>query len=33
LRQTVVAAPPLCSSPIVAVFALGIQGPRPPPRV
>ena len=33
LRQTVVAAAPLCSSPIVAAFALGIQGPRPPPRV
>jgi hypothetical protein len=33
LRQTVVAAAPLRSSPIVAVFALGVQGPRPPPRV
>jgi hypothetical protein len=33
LRQTVVAGASLRSSPIVAVFALGIQGPRPPPRV
>jgi hypothetical protein len=33
LRQTVVAAAPLRPSPIVAVFALGVQGPRPPPRV
>ncbi len=31
LRQTVVAAEPLSYSPIVASFALGIQGPRPPP--
>ena len=33
LTQTVVAVAPLCSSPTVAVFALGVQGPRPPPCV
>lgn len=33
LKQTVVAVPPLYSPPLVAVFALGIPGPRPPPCV
>jgi hypothetical protein len=33
LRQAVVPAPPLFFPPIVAVFALGIPGPRPPPCV
>jgi hypothetical protein len=33
LRQLVVPAPPVYSPPSVAVFALGLPGPRPPPSV
>jgi len=33
LKQAVVPAPPVHCPPTVTVFALGIQGPRPPPSV
>ena len=33
LAQAVVPAPSLYAPPIVAVFAVGIPGPRPPPTV